>query len=62
VDQQERNLADQKSIEAALQFKHGISSMRATFTEIGPEMNIDSSNTLHVRGKEIGLVYYRTGY
>ena len=25
-------------------------------------MNIDSKNTLHVRGKEIGLVYFRTGY
>lgn len=62
VDQQERNLADQKNIEAALQFKHGISSIRATFTDIGLEMTVDSNNKLYVRGKEIGLVYFRTGY
>lgn len=36
--------------------------MRATFTDIGHEIKIDDRNALHVRGKEIGLVYYRTGY
>lgn len=36
--------------------------MRATFADIGREMTIDASNALFVRGKEIGLVYFRTGY
>jgi len=36
--------------------------MRATFSDIGREIKIDERNALHVRVKEIGLVYYRTGY
>jgi hypothetical protein len=36
--------------------------MRSTFAELGHEMRIDENNLLHVRGKEVGLVYFRTGY
>jgi glutathione synthase len=36
--------------------------MRSTFAELGDEMRIDENNILHVRGKEVGLVYFRTGY
>lgn len=37
--------------------------MRATFAQIACETKVDEqSNALFFRGKEIGLVYYRTGY
>jgi hypothetical protein len=62
VDYQERNFAEKNKIEAALQFKHGISLIRVIFTDIGQEINIYFKNTLHVRSKEIGLVYYLIGY
>ena len=36
--------------------------MRATLKEIGLEMTIDQENRLWLRGREIGLVYFRTCY
>lgn len=50
-------------MEAELCFKHNVLSMRATFAEIAKEACVEeTSNALFFRGKEIGLVYYRTGY
>ena len=37
--------------------------MRATFADIYREAKIDeTTNALFFRGREVGLVYYRTGY
>ena len=59
----ERNICDQKVIEVQLQHRYGISSMRKTMAEIAREGSCDaSSKKLFVNGKEIGFVYYRTGY
>lgn len=62
VDEKERNVVDQKIIEVQLQLKTGIKSMRMTFKEILQEKELNENNVLTVRGKEIGFVYYRTGY
>jgi hypothetical protein len=42
IDEHERNVTDQKLIETYLQINHGIQSIRATFVEIGREMQVDS--------------------
>lgn len=43
--------------------EYGISSMRKTLLEISAQGEVESeSNKLKVAGKEIGFVYYRTGY
>jgi hypothetical protein len=63
IEEVERNTVDQKIIEAELSFKHNIYSMRATFADIDREAKLDAdTGALFFRGKEIGLVYYRTGY
>ena len=62
VEDSERNLLDQKIIETQLQFEHGIKSIRATFAEIAAGHKLDANNILTVYGKEIGFVYYRSGY
>lgn len=53
-------------IEYALYKEFGILSMRLNFTEIYEEYKIEKDNQnrsiLKIRGKEIGLVYYRNGY
>jgi glutathione synthase len=37
--------------------------MRCTLTQIAREASVDpETNTLSIRGREIGLVYYRSGY
>ena len=59
----ERNLCDQKVIEVLLQRRHGIKSMRKTMLQISSEGRIDpASKLLFVDEREIGFVYYRTGY
>ena len=43
--------------------KYGIKSIRATFKQIYQNMDVDSNtNILQVYGREIGFVYYRSGY
>lgn len=61
IDHTERNVTDQKNIEATLQIKFGVFTMRATLLEVGQNMKIDN-NLLYFKGHEIGLVYFRTGY
>lgn len=63
VTDDERNVIDQKIMEYELQSTHGIKSMRCTMEQIGEEAEFDQNNhVLKLRGKEIGFVYYRSGY
>jgi len=63
VEDNERNKIDQKALETELQFKHGIKSMRLNLTEIKSEIVLDEkTHVITIRGKEIGFVYYRSGY
>ena len=42
---------------------HKVSSMRRTFAELSKQAEIDpKTKILTVEGREIGFVYYRTGY
>ena len=36
--------------------------MRCTLKEINKEAKVDKEGRLFMRGKEIGIVYYRSGY
>ena len=63
VEENERNLGDQKCLESELYDRQGIKTLRATFAEVWKTYEIDpASRALRVQGREIGLVYYRTGY
>ena len=63
IEEKERNVTDQKITEAELQFTYGIKSLRCTFKEIYENMEFDKNNhILKINGKEIGFVYYRSGY
>lgn len=63
VEDSERNVLDQKVIETELQAQYGICSMRCTFNEVAQMATLDAdTHILKVRGKEIGFVYYRSGY
>lgn len=62
VEEKERNVVDQKIIEVQLQLQTGIKSMRVTFKDVLENQQMDENNVLRVFGKEIGFVYYRTGY
>ena len=63
VEENERNLGDQKCLESELYDGQGIKTLRATFTEVWKSYEIDQvTKVLRVQGREIGLVYYRTGY
>lgn len=43
--------------------KYGIKSMRLNFKQIHDRMTLDDeTHVLHIDGKEIGFVYYRSGY
>lgn len=46
-----------------MQRKYGIKSMRCTLQEIAEAMSLnEETHILKIRGKEIGFVYYRSGY
>lgn len=62
VEDNERNIIDQKVIETELFRRYRIHSMRATFDEIDRFGSMDDEGILNVYGKEIAFVYYRTGY
>jgi hypothetical protein len=50
-------------MEAELFFNYKVLTMRATFSEIAKEARVDeATNALFFKEKEIGLVYYRTGW
>jgi glutathione synthase len=63
ITDDERNVIDQKIMEYELQATYKINSMRCTLEQIGEEAEFDQNNhVLRLRGKEIGFVYYRSGY
>jgi glutathione synthase len=63
IEENERNLGDQKCLESELYDRQGIKTLRATFAEVWRSYEIDpATRVLRVQGREIGLVYYRTGY
>lgn len=63
VEDNERNLLDQKLIESELFRKYRIHSMRCNFDCIKVCGKVDPlTQVLTVTGKEIAFVYYRTGY
>ena len=63
IEENERNLGDQKCLESELYDRQGIKTLRATFAEVWKTYEIDpATKVLRVQGREIGLVYYRTGY
>jgi glutathione synthase len=63
VEDNERNVLDQKLIESELFRKYRIHSMRCNFDCIKVCGKVDPvTQVLTVMGKEIAFVYYRTGY
>jgi len=63
IEKSERNIGDQKMLEAALYFDHGIKSIRMSLQEINEMGRVDKeTGNLHVEGHLIGFVYYRSGY
>lgn len=65
VQEGERNVFDQSVLAFNLLSKHGIQSCRLTMQEIHLKTTLDKSTKrlyLNSTGKEIGLVYFRSGY
>ena len=63
IDPDETNLLDQKELEFQLQSMAEVSSLRLTLSQISESIRVDPQDgLLYVQGKEIGLVYYRSGY
>jgi hypothetical protein len=64
IDEGERNICDQKSIEVKLFEKYKIRAIRLTFPEISARLTRDDkTGAIYIDGtREIALVYYRTGY
>ena len=60
----ERNVFDQRMIEAALWERHGVKTIRATLREIASDAVVaeDDAKTLTYRGARVSVVYYRAGY
>lgn len=63
IEDNERNVIDQKLIESTLYSCCKVQSLRCTFEEIYRYGVLDQeSGVLKVHNREIGFVYYRTGY
>ena len=63
IEDEERNICDQKWIEHQIYQAHKIKSMRMTFSQIYERAKVDpETKVLTIDGYEIGFVYYRTGY
>jgi hypothetical protein len=54
-------MGDQKMIESELYLK-GIKSMRCSFLTVLREGKVNDRGILTIYGKEIAIVYFRTGY
>lgn len=61
VEDTETNVGDQKMIEDSL-YKIGVKSMRVTLLQVASHGKVLPTGSLEVFGREIALVYYRTGY
>jgi hypothetical protein len=62
IEDNERNVIDQKVIEHELYRRYKIHSMRCNFDCINCGKLDPETGVLKVMGKEIAFVYYRTGY
>ncbi|CAO1624172.1 unnamed protein product [Parajaminaea phylloscopi] len=68
VQERERNAFDQRWLEYELLHRHGIPSMRKTFTSLIEASTVAQDGTLHVSSPElphpvtVSTVYYRAGY
>lgn len=63
VQENERNVFDQRHLEYALLSNHGVRAIRKTFKEAQQAAQInEETGVLVVDGLEISVVYYRTGY
>lgn len=63
IEDDERNVIDQKLIESELYSCCKIRSLRCTFEEIYRYGRLDNeTGVLRVHNREIAFVYYRTGY
>lgn len=62
IEDNERNVIDQKLIESDLYACCKVQSLRCTFEEIYRYGTIDENGILKVHNREIAFVYYRTGY
>ncbi|KAJ2878984.1 Glutathione synthetase, partial [Coemansia asiatica] len=63
VQPNERNVYDQRFVEARLWENHRIKVVRLTFAEIHDRCTVGSDNRLHLDGnKEVAVAYYRSGY
>lgn len=60
-EDREINMGDQKMIENAF-YERGLKSLRVTFLQIVEHGSINEKGQLSVMGKDIAIVYYRTGY
>lgn len=61
IEDTETNVGDQKMIEDAL-YKVGIKSLRVNLLQVAKHGNVLPTGQLEVFGREIALVYMRTGY
>lgn len=61
IPEDERNTIDQEIVIATLQREYSVKALRRKFSELEYEIDPNSKHLL-VEGKEVGLVYYRTGY
>lgn len=63
VEERVRNICDQKVLEDEIfNLRHDALVKRKTFIELQSNSLIDEENILRVDGKEVAVVYYRTGY
>lgn len=61
AEDREINMGDQKMIEKEL-FEKGLKSMRCSFLTVMKHGKVSSEGVLSVHGKDICIVYFRTGY
>lgn len=63
IEKGERNNCDQKQIEIGLYETQGIRTMRLNLTEIAERgVMCQKTSILKIQEREVGFVYFRTGY
>jgi|688.fasta_scaffold409270_2 hypothetical protein len=62
IENEETNIGDQKFLEQALYQDHKIKSCRYTLKDICLKARVNEQGILFINEKEIGIVYYRSGY
>lgn len=64
VQENERNVFDQRLLEYSLLKNHGVRSVRLTLAEIGEKTYLDEDRKLFIKttNEEVSVVYFRAGY